>query len=240
MQEHFDFCTVVTCMGRWEFVRQTAPRILDRSDIAYCLVDYSCPDEVGDRVLAQHPEAARSGRLIVERVSGRTKFNKCEALNAGARRAASTGARFLCFLDADTVVEPEYFDWVRAHAAPGRFLVSALNDGHDVPSLTGALVVSAEEFGYTRGFDEEFRGWGGEDVEFRLRLHLLHGLSYDEIPLSAIRALPHDDNLRARYYDQKDVVASNAENAARIASKMARWRGFRSYDARTAERLFYQ
>jgi len=231
---------VVTCMGRLEFLRQTAPPVLGCPDVGYCLVDYSCPDRAGQWLTCTFEEEARAGRLLVEEIPGRSLFNKCEALNAGARRATQAGAEYLCFLDADTLVEPGFFEWAAGRLNPQRFLIAALENGKDVASLTGVLVVSAPAFAASRGFDQAFRGWGGEDLEFRLRLHLLQRLGYEDIPLSWLRPITHDDSLRSRFYEEKDVRSSNGRNFQLLEGKMARWRRLRWYDPVVAERLFYR
>ena len=220
-----DVWVVVTCMGRLEFLRRSAPRVLARHDVGYCLVDYSCPDQAGNWLESTYPKATTDGRLAVERTSGRDHFNKCVALNLGARRAIREGARWLCFLDADTLILDGFFDWLDAAAADERFLISDLRaDGSDPPSLTGVLVVSSRQFARTSGFDESFQGWGGEDIEFRLRLHALHGLSFGRIPLRFLQAIEHEDALRTRFYQEQDISVSDRKNYLRLIRKWVDWR----------------
>jgi GT2 family glycosyltransferase len=154
----------------------------------------------------------------------RPTFNKSCAHNAGAWRAIHEGAEYLCFLDADTVVLPGFGEYVARHVRPGKFLIAGLAPGGvDVASLTGLLVVPARAFAAVGGFDESFQGWGGEDIELRLRLHLVGGLSYGEVPLELLHPIQHDDSLRTRFYEERSVARSNATNMQRIREKMRSW-----------------
>jgi hypothetical protein len=232
---------ITPCMNRLSFLKQTAPRLLAQRDIGFCLVDYSCPESSGDWLEAEFASAVRAGRCIVERVRGKTLFNKSAAHNAGARRAIAAGAEHLCFLDVDTVVEPRFFEWLAPRLDTKRFLIAGRDDaGFDVPSLTGLLVVGAGAFAGTDGFDEGFRGWGSEDVEMRLRLHVLHGLPYEDVPASLTRALPHDDELRASHYDERNIGQSDRRNFSRAVAKLHTWRKIRPFDPGTTSRLFYK
>lgn len=232
---------VTPCMNRLAFLRETAPRVLSRPEVGYCLVDYSCPDRCGEWLEAEFGAAVREGRCVVERIVGKTSFNKCEAHNAGAGRAIGEGAEYLVFLDADTVLETGFFDWLLPQLEPKRFLIAARGpDGRDVPSLTGLLAVSAAAFAETDGFDVEFRGWGSEDIEMRLRLHVLHGLSFDDVPLSLMNPIAHDDVLRAAYYEEKNIARSDQRNFSRMMGKLQGWRQTRPFDQAVAARLFYK
>ena len=228
-------------MGRLSFLKRTAHRLLAQPHIHYCLTDYSCPDKSGDWFESSFPEAIAQGRAVVERVPGRTLFNKCVAHNAGAARAKREGAEFLCFIDADTIVERGFSEFVVRRMRDDRFLIAALRpDGTDMASMTGLLVVSVARFEKVGGFDTNFRGWGGEDIELRLRLYMLGGIDPVDVPLDFVRPIPHANSLRTRFYDQNSINASNRNNFARIMHKMStEWAGRSNRPRAGAGRLWY-
>ncbi|HEX9297816.1 MAG TPA: galactosyltransferase-related protein [Polyangiaceae bacterium] len=208
-------------MGRLRFVQRTLPRAIEDPDIRYCLVDYSCPEGISDWVNKHYEFEVQQNRVLVERVTGQKVFNKSRAHNIGARRALDAGVEYLCFMDADTLIEPGFWDFVRAQLRPERFLVAApQDDGTPMPSLTGLLIVHGAAFERTGGFDEAFTGWGAEDIELRLRLYLEEGLDFAEIPLSLVRPIPHSNSLRARFHEDRNIERSNRRNLARIVHKL--------------------
>ena len=235
-------CVVVPCMGRLAFLRQSAPRLVTNSLLRYCLVDYSCPERCGEWLLREFAEEANQGRVVVENVPGRSLFNKCAAHNAGARRACREGAEYLCFLDADTLVSEGFAAWLVHNVEPDRFLITARNeDGSDKFSLTGLLVLHADAFTSSGGFDETFSGWGAEDIEFRIRLALLHGLGYGDVPGELVEALHHGDDLRTQFYRQKNAHLSNSCNLRKLKYRIRHvWRGRWRVDPASLERLWYR
>jgi hypothetical protein len=217
--------TIVTCMGRLEFVRRTLPAVLAGLDNVYCLVDYSCPDRAADWVGTQFPSDCETGRIVVVSCPGRATFHKAQALNAGARRAIEGGAEYLCFLDADSLPGPGLGRFLHEHVAPDRFLVELHGR-----SLFGFLVTPAAAFVRSGGFDEHIVGYGAEDIEMRLRLRLVLGLSYLSIPRGTLEALPHDGELRTRHYAERSAEVSNARNLAYVRARVRDWSGRDLFD----------
>src|SRR4051812_11919787 len=217
---------VVPCMGRLAFLRRTLPVFLQQPAMRYCLVDYACPEACGTWVERGFPAEVAAGRVAIERVTGEALFHKTRAHNLGARRAIAAGAEILCFLDADTLVRPALGAWLAANAGPGHFLIAArTTSGRHVRSTGGLLVVAAADFVAAGMFDEAFRGWGGEDVEMRLRLHLGRGLAYGDVPLDLIEPIPHSDAARGRFSATADIRASERHNRLIVERKVRAWTG---------------
>jgi hypothetical protein len=213
-------------MGRLAHLRRSMGSVIRQPDLRYCLVDYACSDFCGDWVRRRYAEAVRSARLVVETVETARFFNKSRAYNRGATRALREGARFLCFLDADTRVRDGLGRWLRRHVGDDRFFIAGLRDGvWHVRGTGGTLVVPAREFERSGGFDESFEGWGAEDTEMRLRLHLVNGLDFDEIPVRFFNPIAHPDRLRTRFYAIKDFHVSFDANRRRVDRKVRSWTG---------------
>jgi predicted glycosyltransferase involved in capsule biosynthesis len=206
------------------------------------LVDYSCPDRAGDWFEQNFSREIADGRAVVERVHGRTFFSKTRAHNDGASRALREGAEYLCFLDADTVVEPGFWEHLFAQAHPTQFLVAGKErDGSDVPSMTGLLLVHGKPFMSVAGFDEQFQGWGGEDIELRLRLYMVAGLEFGFVPIALARPINHDDTLRSQFYAVRNIAISNRENMERLRYRMYHeWVGKSHRDPAGAAPLWYR
>ena len=231
---------VVSCMGRLSFLRQTLGTVLSDPTPRYCLVDYSFPEHCGEWIRHSWSTEVQSGRLIIESVAGKTHFNKSAAFNAGARRALAEGAEYICFLDADTIVQHGFFPWLLPQLQQGTFLIAGLRFGYDIPSLTGVLVVSADDFKETTGFDEAFEGWGAEDIEFRVRLHMVHGFRYRDIPPDLLRPIEHSDELRTQFYAEKYQWSSDTRQLARVRAKLTHWERLHPDRIASARRLMYQ
>lgn len=213
---------IVTCMGRLTFLRQTLPSVLAEFPGVYCLVDYGCPEQSGAWVESEYTDEVERGRIIVHRVPNVNVFHKTDALNQGARRAMRAGCQYLCFLDADTVVLNRFWSWLAHDWDRSKFLVANLQS---MRSLFGVLVVGAQDFERVGGYDEEFRGWGNEDLELRLRLHLLGGLEYAHLPVHVLSGISHGDWLRTRHYSEKSREASFAKNWEYMLCKVRAWTG---------------
>lgn len=233
---------VMPCKGRLSFVKQTVPKLLAQPGTRLCVVDFSCPERVGDWIERTFSNEVAQKRVVVERVSGKDHFNKSQAHNHGARRAIREGATWLCFLDADTLVEPGFWGHLEREARPGRFLVAGkYPDGTDVQCMTGLLLVEGKRFTDLGGFDESFHGWGGEDIELRLRLYLLGGLDFGFIPRELTHPIPHDDNLRSQFYGERNIIVSNHGNLQRTRQLIAGdWMGRLVRDVSGAGPLWYR
>jgi hypothetical protein len=164
------------------------------------VVDYSCPDKSGDWAEAQ-------GATVV-RVHHEEHFHKTRALNLGARRAIELGATRLAFLDADTLVQPSFEEFASKKAS---CLIAP--PGH--PPLVGVLVVPTEDFLRVGGYDENYQGWGCEDLDMRLRLYL-EGSVFENIPAVFLSSIPHGNDLRTQHYAVKNHMISRATNAIRM------------------------
>lgn len=204
---------VTTCMGRLHHLKQTVPRFLSDTRFRFILSDYSCPDMSGAWIERNYPNSivVRSRAKIR---SGKYVFKKVEALNAGAKRAIELGADYLCFLDADTLVHPGFHDWVIDHLDHDKFLVCKA-DYKKYPhtlQLSGFLCMHTSHFNMVGGFDQRMEGWGGDDMDMRVKLYAFRELEWKYIPLELVDPIHHDDSERVRYYVESDKRVTNHKN----------------------------
>jgi len=222
-------CVVIPCMGRLGHLQRSLPRVLD-AGLSCVVVDYSCPQHSGAWAEQHHAKALKSGQLAVRRIHRRAIFSKSTAHNLGAELALSLKAEHVCFMDADTLVEQRFGKWCLEHAAGGRFHVFEPN----IPKrdLFGTLLVSAEDYARSGGYDEGFRDWGMEDLDMRLKLRLKLKLDFGLIPVHLARPLKHSNALRTQFYTERDTEHSNRRNLSRVREHVRQWTGYDLRDLR--------
>lgn len=205
---------VTTCMGRLGFLKRTLPGWLKETSFHVIVVDYSCPDGTSEWI-----EKSRFGSRVsvvsveAEIHEGRPVFNLSRARNAGAAEVQG----FVCFLDADTGVDPGFESWLMKRLDSGCMYCVVPPRGR--ADTFGALVVHAEAFENCGGYDEEFTGWGFEDGDLRLRLHW-NGIRRIPLPGELLSAIPHENSIRAANYVETDFRKSRSVNFSRFNQKL--------------------
>lgn len=179
---------VTTCKGRLHHLKQTLPTWLEQESVDVTVVDYSCPDRAGDWVNRCYPQ------VQVVRIEGKETFHLAHARNMGAGMAPKG---WLCFLDADLVVKPGWERAMRKALIPGHYHVaSPLQWG-----MTGSCIVHSDDYLRAGGYDETFRGWACEDIDFYTALRQT-GTRPAFWPGQFAEAISHSDHERVVYYSQ--------------------------------------
>jgi hypothetical protein len=210
----FKIVGISTCKGRLEHIKQTAPAFLKATskNVGYLIVDYECPEHSGNWVLSTLGRTGRADALCI-----RTKpdiFHKTIALNAGTKYAISKmGAEYLLYFDADTIIHPGLIKQITPLLRPDRFIIT---DPMGKPDLTGFLIIHRSMFEKSNGFEESFRSWGSEDFEFRLRLFAKYNYQFDIINCDFLSPIEHDDEMRVKFYKDKNIKFSNQKNFYRV------------------------
>jgi glycosyltransferase involved in cell wall biosynthesis len=191
-------CFVTTCMGRLAALRQSLGPMLEQPDGSCVVVDYSCPDGAADWVVANHPS------VRVVRVPGQSHFNLAAARNAGARLA---DAPWICFVDADVILEQSFSASLSQVLAPGDYYRVVSGDG----GIGGTFACSKADFERVGGYDEVYRGWGDEDNDLYDALQFV-GLRQRSLPVALLKHMPHGDDERTRFYPVADRILGHAVN----------------------------
>jgi hypothetical protein len=232
--ETFDCAIVVTCMGRLSQLRLTLPLLLERTPAPIVLVDWSCPDRCSDWASELDP---KGDRIAWVREEGKRHFHKTAALNLGLRLADYNGADWLMVVDADTVIADGLWPWLERNVPGGSF---AFVQGHEARrDLSGLLVMRAEHFRASGGYDERMVGWGAEDWDMRGRLHFKLGLPYVTIPWQLAEPISHDDYARTRFQDG-DRMHTYKANYKLMGENFETWTGSQLHelDPRRVRPLF--
>lgn len=191
-------CYITTCKGRLHHLKQTLPRVVGQPGVSCVVVDYTCPDNTTDWVVANFPQ------VRVVRVAGETGFSAPRARNLGAQVA---DAAWLAFFDADILWSPELATTVLPQLRPGHFYRA-----QPVTLQTwGSVICHRQDFEAIGGYDEAFTGWGGEDDDLLARLSM-RGLISARFPASLVGEIPHDDDARVRFYDIKNRAVQHRVN----------------------------
>lgn len=196
---------VTTCMGRLTHLQQTLPSMARQADCACVLVDYSCPERAGEWA-GRHCPSVR-----VVRVDGAAGFNLARARNAGA---AVCEADWLCFIDADVRVEPDFMDEVAGLLVPGAYYRPL---PPDVPTW-GTVIVARSDFERVGGYDEVMEGWGGEDDDLYARLQFA-GCRAGGFPGRLLHGIEHGEAERVQHYAIKDRELNQRINALYLCIK---------------------
>jgi glycosyltransferase involved in cell wall biosynthesis len=178
---------ITTCKGRLHHITQTLPRLLTESADEAIVVDYGCPDKVGDWIGTSHPS------VTVVRVTDDPGFVTARARNMGAQAAKS---EWLIFIDGDVLVEAGWIAWMRENLKQGCFYRAATKNGDRDLETYGTMICSRADYDALGGYDEAFEGWGGDDEDFFRRLSR-HGLTELEYPHEFVNAIQHGDDERA-------------------------------------------
>jgi glycosyltransferase involved in cell wall biosynthesis len=214
---------ISTCKGRLEHVKQTSRSFLDGSDknTSYLVVDYGCPEKTGQWIKDILSGTGRADALIMNPQT--SQFHKTIALNAGARHAiGEMQAQYLLFFDADTIIHSGFIQKLIPLLSPDRFIF--VDPRSDTKDLTGLIVIHQKLFRESGGFEESFRNWGAEDLEFRLRLYAKHNKLFDVVDGEFLGSIPHDNELRTQFYSEKDPKISNAKNFKRMSAMFSLYR----------------
>ncbi len=206
-----DISFITTCMGRLEHLQQSLPTWVGQSGTEIVMVDFSCPEKSGDWVSQAHPE------VNVVRCGNEPHFRLAYARNAGA---AVAKGRWLCFVDADVLLAPEFTAAVKPILQDNHFYRAEQGAPED---LLGTVLIPRGAFEAAGGYDEVLEGWGAEDTDLYLRLQK-NGLRQDSFSSLSLAAIPHGDELRTEHAVIRDRKLGWNVNRLYLEAKFSLWR----------------
>lgn len=201
---------VTTCKKRLHHIRQTLPLIVRAQASEIIFVDYGCPDNSGNWVEANHPG------VKVVRVADDPGFCLARARNIGV---AAGSAEWLVMIDGDILIEPEWLDWMRQNISAGNFYRSEPIAGRRDPETYGTIICRRADFSAVGGYDEVFRGWGGEDDDLYFRL-VGRGLAQSHYPARFVSAIHHGHDERAGWEGMRDMEDKTLLNHCYMTAKI--------------------
>ena len=174
---------VTTCKNRLSHLRVSLPAMMAQANSEVVVVDYGCEQGTAGWVRSHH-----SAAKVVE-VTDDLSFCNSRARNLGA--AEARGKLFL-FCDADVVLDTSLGEWIAQHADERCFYMAAQSADRN---LLGTCICPAAAFKTLGGYDEAFRGWGGEDRDLYERL-IFAGVQRKDFPNGLAQSIDHADDIR--------------------------------------------
>lgn len=183
---------IVTCKGRLAHLKQSLPALVRQPDSEVIVVDSNCPDGAGEWVEGAFPQV----RVVRHHDDG--TFVQAVCRNQGLARATTP---WVAFVDADVLVNPRFMAHVGPLLRPGAFFLFQACKGKR--GLYGSVLVERERVLAAGGYDEAFRGFGGEDRDMYQRLESA-GATLVELPHELVDAVIQHEG-RTRFHTQKDT-----------------------------------
>ena len=184
---------VTVCKGRLSHIKKMLPLIVEQCPDEIVFVDYSCPEKSGDYVRESYPT------VKVVSITDDDGFCVARGRNIGAQAVIS---EFICFIDADIMIQPGFVSWAKENITSSFFYRA-----HPVnrnPETWGTFIVSKAAFNSSSGFDELYRGWGGEDDDIYFRLRLAN-ICENYYPNIFVDSISHEDSLRVTFHKIKST-----------------------------------
>jgi MoaA/NifB/PqqE/SkfB family radical SAM enzyme len=199
------FSIITTCKGRLEHLKKSLPRMALQANAEVIVVDYDCPDGTAAWVAGHFPG------VQVLRVGDAPVFNIARARNLGA--AAARG-RWLCFIDADILLDAGFVELAQPLLQDGAFHTIA----HPQPAAVGSVVCDRDDFAAIGGYDEIMQGYGTEDRDLYLRM-AARGCRREQLPGTLLQPLAHERADSVRHYEIKDFRLNLRINSTYVQIK---------------------
>lgn len=190
----------ITCMGRRHQLEQTLPFSLQQApddDVEFVLLDYNSPDGLSPWIKQTFSRELASGKLKLVRTEKPKYFSMAHAKNAAHRHGLG---QILVNLDADNFATAEYLADVRRVMAEGADVHAFHNQDQGAwGGGCGRVAIRWDWFYRLGGYDEQFEGWGGDDVDLVVRAEHL-GARVHYAPSRLLKLIRHGDALRTENF----------------------------------------
>lgn len=166
----------------------------------HCIfVDWCCPQKSGAWVKRKFPQA------VIVKVSNQQYYDHEQAHNVGA--ALVHAGEWFMVLHCDVIVTREFFSRVW-ELQDGHFYIPS---PHSAAGVGGTIFVNKKDFDAVGGYDANLSGWGYSDDDLVARLEKA-GVKRMEFTTQWLKHIEHDNALRVRHFEDKNIEHSHALN----------------------------
>jgi len=188
---------VTTYKNRREHIEQTLRTWIQ--DVSYeyeiIIVDYDSDDDIGPLI------AGLSSNVAIKRIKCYKcpVFNLSHARNIGANYAES---EWIMYIDIDCKLQKKAMSciWEMINDVKKSYFGAVDSQVRKDIINGGLMLVPLKNHIDICGFNEDMKGWGFEDIDYRQRLEA-HGLEWKIFPHELYECIDHDDNERVDCYD---------------------------------------
>ena len=204
---------ITTCKNRLNHIQETMPLLYaEAAKEEIIFVDYGCTQGSSAWVKANYPKV----KIVL--VNDDPGFCAARARNMGALVANSP---WVFFIDGDIKVKPGFVKWIKNNSKKGFYYrASATSNGALDKETWGSFLCSKQDYKTIDGYDEMFRGWGGEDDDIYARLSL-SGIQQNFYPSKFLSVISHDDSIRLDAYRLKELTSHHLINQTYLSIKLA-------------------
>lgn len=193
------FCT--TSMNRLGHIKKTLIKNIEDNlsypNLEFILLDYNSSDGLEKWVFEKCKKYLDSGRLVYHRTEKPKLFHMANAKNMSHQLATGD---IVCGLDADNFTNRNFAYYINFVANQDMNIIGAPvwdDSGAHLSDFGGRMFISKNNFTKLGGYDEQFVGWGYEDLDFKHRA-MEEGLKIKKIPLYFLKCIQHSDRLRKK------------------------------------------
>lgn len=225
VEKYYKISFCITCMNRLKHLKRTLKRNIkynkDYPNLEFVLLDYNSADDLQNWVLKNFKKELADNTLAYYKTTKPQYFHMANAKNIAHNLASGD---IVCNLDADNYTGKDFafyinqlaqdsLDVIGIHRNDHRFFPSHISD------CGGRVFLSKNNFIKLGGYNEKFKGWGLEDVEFKKRADIL-GLKFIDIPRIFLGAITHNNKLRVKNMNTT-IKQTSPHNGALVREAIA-------------------
>lgn len=171
----------IVCMNRIDHLKSTLKVNLkdtkNDQNVEFVLLDYNSSDGMGEWVKNTLQSEIESGRLLYFRTEDPQEFSHSHSKNMAFKLASGD---ILCSINADHYIGEGFSDYLRDKFGGNQPVFVSPQVPQNYKSawrpptdVFGKIALRKIDFKKTTGFDERFKGYGFEDIDFVNRLSML-------------------------------------------------------------------